>query len=93
LNIKAEVRTPTKDGVTALHFASRNGYELIVKLLVDYGVNISGRDTDGDTDLSDASLNEQESVVKLLLAKGADISATDQNGWNARRKESRKFAG
>ncbi|KAJ5909044.1 hypothetical protein N7495_001726 [Penicillium taxi] len=68
----ADIETEDKDGQTPLSWASKNGHETIVKLLL-------GKEY-GQTPLSWASKNGHETVVKLLLEKGADIKTKDKYG-------------
>ena len=65
-------------GYTALNQASKNGHWEIVKLLVEYGVNINDRDKiSNDTALMVALEQNHFEVVKLLVENGADVNATN----------------
>jgi ankyrin repeat protein len=67
--------TPTpytvNNGRTPLLWATQNGYEAVVKLLLATGkVQVDFKDKYGRTPLSWATQNGHEAVVKLLLATG-----------------------
>jgi ankyrin repeat protein len=57
-----------------------NGYEAMVKLLVEKGADLESKDSDGRTPLSWAAENGYEAVVKLLVEKGADLESRDRVG-------------
>ncbi|KAI5785392.1 hypothetical protein FPQ18DRAFT_87085 [Pyronema domesticum] len=71
---------------TALSWASENGHDSVVKLLLQAdGIDINSKDSEYDrTALSWASENGHDSVVKLLLqADGIDINSKDDDGETA----------
>lgn len=55
-----------KDGKTALIIASINGYEDIVRKLLEYGANANIIDLQGKTALDYAVLHRHQSIVQLL---------------------------
>lgn len=63
-----------------LHPAVRYGRVEFVKLLLDYGVNISVRRFDGDTALHTAARYEYEDIVKLLVEAGANVTTENYCG-------------
>lgn len=70
------INKPDKDGFTPLHWASFNGYPLIVALLLAApGVDINMKTTGGQlldrSPIALASRNKQEEVITLLKAAGA----------------------
>ncbi|KAL9631888.1 MAG: hypothetical protein Q9164_005649 [Protoblastenia rupestris] len=65
----------TASGRTALHLASLNGQEDVVRYLLAEGAAIETQDCNGDTPLQSASQNGHIQVVALLLAAGAKIDA------------------
>ena len=70
------------NGSTPLHFASRNGHEQVVRVLLDKGADANAMfKDDGWTPLHFASQNGYEQVVRMLLDKGADVNAKDIGGW------------
>lgn len=66
---------------TPLYLASSGGFEKIVKLLLDRGVDINELNYDKRTSLIAAVENNHISIVKLLVKRGADIdiSGIDNN--------------
>ena len=56
-------------GRTALSWASGNGHEAVVKLLVEKGSELDSKDSNGQTALLWASENGREAVVKLLARR------------------------
>jgi ankyrin repeat protein len=68
------------DGKTPLHFASRNGQEAPIRLLLEHGTNVNVKDNGGYTPLHYASKEGREAVVSLLLEKEADMNAQNEDG-------------
>jgi len=60
-----------------------NGYEGIVKLLIDRGANVEGRDKKGNTPLMCAARQDNWRIVEFLLWKGADVEARNKDGSTA----------
>jgi ankyrin repeat protein len=80
LNEKADVNIQDEDdGWTPLHYASINGDEKIVSILIKNGAKINIQD-DGWTPLHNASINGDEKIVSILIKKGAKINIQD-DGW------------
>ena len=69
-------------GRTPLLWAAENGYETVVRLLLDTGkVDIDAKNKDGQTPLLWAAKNGHGTVVRLLLDTGkVDIDAKDDSG-------------
>ena len=67
----------------ALHAASHQGHEAVVKLLLGSGnVDVYSKANGGRTPLLTAAINGHEAVVKLLLGSGnVDINWNDNIGW------------
>eukprot|EP00833_Pecoramyces_ruminatium_P017458 jgi/Orpsp1_1/1191490/evm.model.d7180000086292.1 len=61
---------------TLLHRVCENQYEniLIVKFLVNHGINIKEEDGDGETALYFACRNGHEATVRYLVEQGADVN-------------------
>lgn len=67
-------------GNTPLQIASLNGFDTIVKLLIDAGCQLDCVNNDKDTPLLDAVENGHAKVVKLLLEAGLNPRKTNLNG-------------
>ncbi|KAJ6438813.1 ankyrin [Purpureocillium lavendulum] len=77
-------RRPGEYGETLLHFASRNGYTSMAKVLLAAGATPHIKDEFERTPLRDAAAEGHVDVVKMLLSTGAvDASATDAEGKTA----------
>ncbi|KAK3090146.1 hypothetical protein FSP39_009489 [Pinctada imbricata] len=61
-----------------LHFAASQGYETIVKVLLDKGANPNQKDMLGNTALHLAACTGHVPVVTLLLRAGTDICSVDR---------------
>ena len=64
-------------GETVLTVAARDGSAELVKLLIDRGVDVEGKDKDGRTTLS---LAHMEGIFKILLDAGANVNSEDNSG-------------
>jgi len=51
---------------TPLHFASQNGHETVVRLLLDQGADVNSQATDGMTPSSLAAANNHQGILHLL---------------------------
>jgi ankyrin repeat protein len=79
-----DINYQTKNGNTALYWASRNGYTEIVELLLKVsGVNINIQYNVGNTALMFALCNSNKKIVKLLLKYGADVNKKNDYGYTA----------
>ncbi|MCF7853033.1 MAG: ankyrin repeat domain-containing protein [Simkaniaceae bacterium] len=67
-------------GNSALIEASRLGYDLIVKRLLESGVSVDKADREGKTPLMLAAEKGDTRMINLLLAKGALIDKGDNGG-------------
>jgi ankyrin repeat protein len=65
-------------GETPLHWASLDGNDLAVRVLVELGADIDRQDDRGRSALIDAAASAQSSCIELLLALGADVSLVDK---------------
>lgn len=70
------------DGNSALSYASINGHDNLVEILINYGAVVNQMNCDGKTPLNLATEHGHLSTVKLLFELGADINHTDNNGLN-----------
>jgi len=68
------------NGITPLMWASENGYDDIVRVLLDVGVEVNARDTLARTALTMAVTGSQKNqleIVNMLLDAGADVNSMD----------------
>ena len=64
-------------------FASYNGDEEMVQLLLRAGADVNASDEKGWTALMVAVFRGKMEVVRLLLQAGANANAVRDNGWTA----------
>lgn len=77
--IQPETYEDTYKGYTPLMFASQNGNEKIVELLIFKGANINAKDDFSNDALMIACQNGKKKVVELLISKGANINAKNND--------------
>jgi serine/threonine-protein phosphatase 6 regulatory ankyrin repeat subunit A len=65
---------------TPLHAACANGQINVVRLLLDYGVEVDAVSAQGNTSLHVACLNGQDMVASELIAHGASVNARNHKG-------------
>jgi ankyrin repeat protein len=75
LNAHATVDARDSEVYTALHLATANGHEGVVRLLAEMEADIAAEDEKGEMALHMAAANGYGGVVRLLLENGADIEA------------------
>jgi ankyrin repeat protein len=70
-----------------LHYAANNGAHLLVKKLINEGIDIDAQDKNGWTALHFAAQNSHFDVIDLLLENKANPNVTDKQGnsplWTA----------
>lgn len=69
-------------GLTALHFAVREGDLETLKILVEAGANVNQVSEFGWTPLLTATQNRYYQMGKFLLGHGADPNIANEGGWN-----------
>jgi uncharacterized protein len=71
----------TQGGLTALHFAARQGATRSVQALVEHGANVNATSPgDGVSPLLIAAVNGQYDIAKYLLSHGADPNLANAGG-------------
>jgi ankyrin repeat protein len=69
-----------KGGLSALHFASRQGAIDTARALAEGGADLNVVDPDGITPLHLAIINAHFDLAALLIEKGADVTKADRAG-------------
>ena len=69
---------------TLLHYASGNGSDDVVELLIKEGADVNAMDSAGNTPLHHAAMSERKNTVSLLVQGGANVSAVNKDGKTAR---------
>ncbi|XP_038064394.1 caskin-2-like [Patiria miniata] len=67
---------------TPLHVAAKNGHSDVIRVLLEYGIDIN-RETPNGTALHEAALAGKSEVVKLLIASGIDVYKKNSHGQTA----------
>jgi len=70
----------TKDGTTALHWATDHDDLAMAKLLVQAGANVKAANRYGVTPIYSAAVNGNAAMLQLLLDAGADVNAALPEG-------------
>jgi ankyrin repeat protein len=63
----------------ALHFAAWQGFDDVIALLLDKGLNVNDPAASGLTPLHYAAIGGRPDTVRLLIKRGADVNARDQS--------------
>ncbi|MCT4635304.1 MAG: ankyrin repeat domain-containing protein [Rickettsiales bacterium] len=81
------VNSTDKDGYTALHYAARNGNDVLVRKLINATANVNAENSNGYTPLvetiyymlsEELALSNNKEVVKLLLCNGANLNGIEE---------------
>jgi len=74
-------------GRNKLHYAANNGSSLLLKNLINQGIDIDAQDNNGWTALHFAAQNSHFDVIDLLIENKANINIVDKQGngplWTA----------
>jgi ankyrin repeat protein len=70
-------------GQTLLIRATQNGHVELMKVFLEHGADVNGRDDCGQTALIVAAGMSDPDMVQLLLSKGADVNIKDNDGFTA----------
>jgi hypothetical protein len=77
----ANLNWQDKYGSTPLHWAARNGHQVIVQILLAAGAKVDMQTKYGYTSLHCASLNGHQAVVQVLLSAHANPNQQANSGW------------
>jgi ankyrin repeat protein len=77
----APVNVVGNDGVALLFTAVENGYEGVVRLLIDAGVPVNVANDDGVTPLHIAVAKDYTEIVRLFIDARVDVNATTLEGF------------
>ena len=80
LSAASSVTPMARGGLTAFHFAAREGEIETGRVMLDAGVDINQVDVDGTSGLVVSILNKRYSYAKFLLDRGADPNIADSRG-------------
>ncbi|XP_027017846.2 ankyrin repeat, SAM and basic leucine zipper domain-containing protein 1 isoform X2 [Tachysurus fulvidraco] len=83
LSRNADPNVYSRNHMTCLMLASRDGYTQVINLLVSHGAELNYQDVSGHTALMMAVLYGQEAAVLKLLQLGADKSIKNKAGVTA----------
>jgi len=85
LNNGADMGLRDSEGMTALHFTSKNAECVkVAELLVRNGAEVNARDGQGASPLFFAArFDKKGDVIRLLMSNGAEINARDLDGRTA----------
>jgi ankyrin repeat protein len=80
LSAASSVTPLARGGLTAFHFAAREGDVETGRVMLDAGVDINQVDADNSSGLVAAILNKRYTYAKFLLDRGADPNVADVRG-------------
>jgi uncharacterized protein len=83
LSAASSVTPMPRGGLSALHFAAREGDIATVQTMLDAGVDINHLDVDKTSALTVALMNKQYTLAKFLLERGANPNIQDAAGRTA----------
>jgi uncharacterized protein len=83
LSAASSVTPMARGGLTALHFAAREGDIECARVMLDAGVDVNQVDADGTSVLVISLINKHYSFAKFLLDRGADPNLVDARGRGA----------
>ncbi|NOQ73969.1 MAG: hypothetical protein GQ574_18330 [Crocinitomix sp.] len=80
MKLKADVNLADNNGMTALHFAIKNGNEKMTNKLIAAGANVNAVNNSGETPLIMAATNNNSEIIAKLVEANADLSVVNNEG-------------
>lgn len=80
LRLARSLRRRDQGGFTPLAQAVRGGHEQVVRVLLDAGADVDGKDLRGMTPAILACDRGHAAIVKMLIGRGADVMVRDSRG-------------
>jgi hypothetical protein len=74
------VSSKDDDGMTPLHWATKNGHKEVVEFLLAHKAEVNAKAGDLSTPLYLAAVYDRRDIAEVLLAHGADPNAKDHEG-------------
>lgn len=87
-----DINARTVRGITPLILAAANNSYRTLKMLIDYGADVTATDQDLDTALTIAIRDEHDDMADLLIKRGSPVNPQGQSTtkWKARLERNRK---
>jgi ankyrin repeat protein/tetratricopeptide (TPR) repeat protein len=76
---KGDINATDGRGWTALHFASRDGHDTTVKLLIEKRATVNAKTKDGCTPLHISCMSGRRATAKILIDGDAEVEARDKD--------------
>ena len=76
----ANPNVPNAKGQTPLDCCCASNKDVVVAMMIPYGVNLDSKKENGKTLLMEAIEQKDEKLARLLLKNGADVKAKDNDG-------------
>ncbi|MFT5823762.1 MAG: ankyrin repeat protein [Crocinitomix sp.] len=80
MKLKANVNLTDNNGMTALHFAIKNGNKKMTNKLIAAGANVNTVNNAGDTPFILAASSNNSEVIAKLVAANADLNVVNSDG-------------
>ncbi|KAJ6103653.1 hypothetical protein N7486_003875 [Penicillium sp. IBT 16267x] len=77
---KHDINTADDTGTNPLIWASQNGHDKTVQMLLKYGADVNAQDGEGGNALYAASYRGHDKIVQMLLEHGADVAQGGRYG-------------
>jgi cytohesin len=78
-NTTADGNVKDTEGLTPVHWASKEGQDAVILILLENGADMNAKKNDGWMPLHVLSFQGYEAIISLLLEKGTNPTITDEN--------------